>query len=109
MWRGTTPMHIFTLPVGVKLTDFSAVFITYSQNGETILEKTEADLTPTETGFTVTLTQADTLLFTQGPVKIQLRAKKPTGEAVASDIISSTAIQRSTNKEEKSSAKATLL
>ena len=27
MWRGTTPMHIFTLPVGVKLTDFSAVFI----------------------------------------------------------------------------------
>ena len=55
MWRGTTPTHIFTLPVGVKLTDFSAVFITYSQNGETILEKTEADLTPTETGFTVTL------------------------------------------------------
>lgn len=66
MWRGTTPMHIFTLPVGVKLIDFSAVFITYSQNGETILEKTEADLTPTETGFTVTLTQADNIDESKG-------------------------------------------
>ena len=91
MWRGTTPKHIFTLPEGVKLSDFVAVYVTYSQNGETILEKTEADLTPTDSGFTVILSQADTLLFTQGPVKIQLRAKKPNGEAVASDIISSTA------------------
>jgi len=70
---------------------FSAVFITYWQNGEVVLEKTAADITPTETGFELSLSQAETLKFVPGPVKIQLRAKLPDGTAIASDIISTSA------------------
>lgn len=39
MWRGTTPVHSFTLPEGIGLDDFAVVYVTYSQGGKTILEK----------------------------------------------------------------------
>ena len=54
MWRGTTPVHTFTLPGGME---------------------------------------ADTLCFSPGPVKIQIRARLRDGNAVASDIISTTALE----------------
>ncbi len=91
MWRGTTPTHTFTLPEGIKSTDFSEIFITYSQNGEPVLEKTGDELTLEESVIKIVFSQTDTLKFEPGPVKIQLRAKMPDGQAVASNIISTTA------------------
>ena len=91
MWRGTTPTHTFTLPEGIRAADFVSIYITYSQNGSPVLEKTKADMSFEENVIRLTFSQADSLLFDAGPVKIQLRAKTASGQAVASDIVSTTA------------------
>ncbi|MBO5638651.1 MAG: phage major capsid protein [Oscillospiraceae bacterium] len=91
MWRGTTPTYSFTLPEGVRLSDFSTVYLTFAQNGKTVLEKTIDELEPTDDGFRLLFSQADTLCFSPGAVKIQLRARMPDGTAVASNVISTTA------------------
>lgn len=91
MWRGTTPTYTFTLPDDIKLEDFSAVYLTFAQGGRTILEKTKDELEPVDNGFQLLFSQADTLCFSPGPVKIQLRARMPDGTAVASNVISTTA------------------
>ena len=43
MTRGTTPTHEFN--TNVDLTDAKIVYITYMQNGETVVEKTIDDAT----------------------------------------------------------------
>ena len=91
MWRGTTPTYTFTLPDDVKLDDFTTVYLTFSQNGHNVLEKTKDELEATEEGFRLLFSQADTLCFSPGSVKIQLRARMPDGTAVASNVISTTA------------------
>ena len=91
MWRGTTPTYTFTLPDDVKLDDFTTVYLTFSQNGHNVLEKTKDELEATDEGFRLLFSQADTLCFSPGPVKIQLRARMPDGTAVASNVISTTA------------------
>lgn len=91
MWRGTTPVHRFTLPEGMSGNDFEVLYITYSQNSHTVLEKEKAQLLFDGNEVIVHLSQEDTLCFDPGPVKIQLRAKLPDGQAVASNIISTTA------------------
>ena len=91
MRRGTTPSYSFTLPVGMRLRDFTAAYLTFAQNGHTVLEKTLNELEATERGFRFFLSQADTLCFKPGPVYIQLRARTSDGTAVASDIISAVA------------------
>ena len=91
MWRGTTPTLTFTLPDGVSLEDFSTVYLTFAQNGHNVLEKTKDELESTDDGFQLLFSQADTLRFSPGPIKIQLRARMPDGTAVASNIISTTA------------------
>ena len=91
MWRGTTPVHTFTLPEGIVLDDFDVVYVTYSQSGRTVLEKNKNELEATDSGFRLFFSQADTLCFSPGPVKIQLRARMPDGTAVASNVISTTA------------------
>ena len=47
MWRGTTPTYNFTLPEGVRLEDFSTVYLTFAQNGHNVLEKTKGELEST--------------------------------------------------------------
>ena len=91
MWRGTTPTYTFTLPEEVKLDDFTTVYLTFSQNGHNVLEKTKEELEATDEGFRLLFSQADTLCFSPGPVRIQLRARMPDGTAVASNVISTTA------------------
>ena len=44
MWRGTTPVHRFTLPEGMSGNDFEVLYITYSQNSHTVLEKEKAQI-----------------------------------------------------------------
>ena len=91
MWRGTTPTHTFTLPEGIRVQDFTVIYITYSQNGSPVLEKEKADMTLEGNVICLTFSQADSLLFGAGPVKIQLRAKTADGKAVASEIVTTTA------------------
>ena len=91
MWRGTTPTHTFTLPEGIRVQDFTVIYITYSQNGSPVLEKEKTDMTLEENVIRLTFSQADSLLFGAGPVKIQLRAKTADGKAVASEIVTTTA------------------
>ena len=91
MRRGTTPAYSFSLPAGIHLRDFAAAYLTFAQNGHVILEKALEELEATEEGFRFSLSQADTLRFSTGPVHIQLRARMPDGTAVASDVLSAVA------------------
>ena len=91
MWRGTTPTHVFYMPDEFSDAAFTDIYLSYAQRGKVILEKTLADITVSGTSLTVSLSQADTLCFSPGPVKIQLRARMPDGTAVASNVISTTA------------------
>ena len=87
MRRGTTPVnHIST---DMDLTGATALYVTYQQNDETVLEKTLQDATITEKEVAIQLSQEDTLLFEEGSkVYVQLRAVLPDGNCVASNIMS---------------------
>lgn len=91
MFRGTTPVNIFTTDIDLSLAE--VIYVTYSQNGTVVLEKTQDDLTEvTDSQITLQLSQEDTLKFAQNvPVEIQIRARTALGEAVASNIIKTTA------------------
>lgn len=92
MRRGTTPTCTFT--TNVDLTGCT-VFVTFQQNGQTVIEKTGTDLTiaATDTGSTValTLTQLETLALEPGRVLVQIRYVDSFGTADASNIITTTA------------------
>ena len=99
MRRGTTPTHNFK--VDVDLDNIEAIYITYQQEGDTIVEKSIEDITiDTEKHvISTTLTQADTLGFNvnngccfanskkNDKVQIQIRIKYIDGSAIASDVI----------------------
>lgn len=86
MRRGTTPIHTFS--TDIDLTDAEAIYITYKQSGQTVMEKTAEDITITEDSLTVKLTQEETLAFALGkPVEMQIRARFADGTAVASQIM----------------------
>ena len=93
MRRGTTPTHVFN--TDIDLSGAEVIYVTYQQNGKTIIEKTRDSLEVTEDTVVVHLTQAETLLFSQGSnaqqVRVQIRAKWPgSGQAVASNVVQTT-------------------
>ena len=80
MRRGTNPVLTFELPEAITI---SALYITFQQNRQTVLEK---DLTAVtydkENGIiTLPLSQEDTLLF----VWVQLRLRDNLDNAIASE------------------------
>ena len=93
MYVVTTPKHTFTFPVNPV--EFKRILITYTQNDEIILEKTEHDLTfeeLTENGKPVhvawlQLSQEETKLFDPELKKftVQVRALSKYDEAIAGD------------------------
>lgn len=92
MTRGTTPTHTFRTKVDLREVD--RLYITYSQNGRNVLEKTLEDCTITENTIQTELTQAETLRFddrSDAPVLVQVRARFPNGRAMASKMIRTTA------------------
>lgn len=89
MTRGTTPTNTFA--VDVDLREASVIYITYSQWGKTVIEKTISDITVEEKTLEVELTQEETLALKGGNVEIQIRARFPEGLALASQIIHTTA------------------
>lgn len=85
MIRGTTPTHIFTLPLDTDQLD--EVMILYAQSDTVLLKKTTAECTMEGKTVRTTLTQEDTFLFDcTKPVQIQVRVLTLGGEALASTI-----------------------
>lgn len=89
MYRGTTPTNVFR--TDVDLENASVLFVSYKQNGKVVLEKSLEDVRIKKTLVTVNLTQKETLLFQDGIVTIQIRAKFPDNTAIASNLIRTTA------------------
>ena len=89
MYRGTTPTNVFR--TDVDLENASVLFVSYKQNGKVVLEKSLEDVKNKKTLVAVNLTQKETLLFQDGIVTIQIRAKFPDNTAIASNLIRTTA------------------
>lgn len=82
MSRGSTFKFKITVPSEYDLRNAQVMYVTFVQNGETIVEKTKEKLTITSNTVTVVLTQEETLMFNTGSAKLQMRAKLYTGEAI---------------------------
>jgi hypothetical protein len=86
MKRGTTPTLRFSLPF-VPDTDINALYITFQQRGETIIEKSLEEVTVDGENVLVRLTQEDTLnLDPKADVNVQLRFRIG-DNAYASDVM----------------------
>lgn len=84
--RGTTPYNRFT--IGKDLRNAEVIWLTYKQGSRIVIDKTKDDLEIEENLITVHLTQKETLALKDTiPVRIQLRARFPDGEAVKTNII----------------------
>lgn len=87
MRRGTTPTLVFTVDPVLDLSTLAEAWLTIYQAGE-VATKTLPELTQTENGFQVTLTQEETLRLCAGAgCRIQLRAATGQGAALASNIL----------------------
>ena len=86
MKRGSTPTHHFTLPFDGEVA--SRIEITYSQNGEVVLQKDEYDCKVSGNVISTTLSQEDTFLFDASMnVEIQIRVKDKSGTVLESEIM----------------------
>ena len=88
MYRGTTPLNIFT--VDANLTTAEVIYITYKQGCQVVIEKDIDEIEVTANKLTVRLSQEDTLKFDYREVEIQIRARYSDGTAIASNIIKTT-------------------
>lgn len=86
MRQGTTPTFEFELEEPIDVARVANAKVTFSFNGQVILEKYLSDCTFDGKVLTVCLSQEDTFLFVcHSNVKIQLRIVTIEGEAYASD------------------------
>ena len=82
MIRGTTPTHIFNLPIQAKT--IKTLRITYVQNDAIVLEKTEKDVKMSTNNIRLKLSQEDTLKFNaSGHVHLQLKMLTYDGAVLA--------------------------
>lgn len=85
MTRGTTPVLEFTIPFQTSL--IKTCYVTFNQNGVTVLEKDKDHCEFSGTKITVTLTQEETLLFSSGDmVEIQIAIRTTDESAFRSEI-----------------------
>lgn len=85
MIRGTTPTHVFNIPIDTGT--LKEVRITYKQLGRIVLEKTEADVTMEESTIQFTMTQLESLKFKpNNTVQVQIKVLTNTGTVLASPI-----------------------
>lgn len=82
--RGSTPTNIFNVNVDLR---GARIYITYSQSGKNLVEKTGEDIEVTDRQLTTVLTQEETLRFKPGPARIQIRYVRENGQADASNVI----------------------
>lgn len=82
MIRGTTPTHIFQIPFDTGL--LKEVRVSYAQEDKVIVEKKTEDCKMDGDTISVTLTQADTLLFSHRKiVELQLKVWTKSGSCLA--------------------------
>lgn len=85
MIRGTTPTHIFNLPIDTSI--IKEVRITYVQYSKIIVEKTERDVAMSDQTIRFKLTQEETLRFAKStPVRVQLKVLTTDNTVLASPI-----------------------
>lgn len=88
MRRGTTP--VITFNTDLDLSEVEELFVTFSQNGETIVEKNKEEVVIDDSKIIVSLSQKDTLKFSLDSndiVSVQIRTKFRNETAVASNIL----------------------
>ncbi len=85
MYRGSTPTHTFQVNVDLRE---AVIYITYQQGEKNILEKTGGDLTVYRDRILCFLSQEDTLRFSKGQAKAQIRYRLPDGTAGVSKTVS---------------------
>lgn len=96
MIRGSTPTHTFNLSIDTTL--ISKLRLTYIQYG-TVLEKTENDVTIGEGSISYTLTQEESLAFSENStVGIQIKILTNVGSVLISPVMSLT-IEQAYNTE----------
>lgn len=84
--RGTTPTITLTIDdETIDLTQATNVYVTFSRRGN-IVTKTGTDLTIDENTIEVTLSQAETLAFSDGPVDVQANWTYAGGARCATEI-----------------------
>ena len=86
--RGTTPTHIFTVPVGSS--QITTLKITYSQNDQVLFSKSKSDVTFDDKQISVTLTQQETLKFVcepNSPVEIQISIVENNNNVLKSNVM----------------------
>lgn len=90
MIRGTTPKLVFNLPFDVS--DIKTVWVTFSQYNREVFTIETENLTMDGMKVSVELTQAQTLELSQNDsVEIQLRILTNNGDALASNIMKTSA------------------
>jgi hypothetical protein len=89
MRLGTTPTHIFEVPLTQEeLLTLKEIEIVYHQGDDRILRKTKEHCAIADGIIRVDLTQEETFLFDcLRRVKIQIRVKTSAGSVLSSDII----------------------
>ena len=86
MIRGTTPTHIFSLPVSAET--IKTIRVVYAQNDVIKLTKKNEDCTMSGNSVTIKLTQEDTFLFDDDAcVDVQVRVLTNSGDALASRVM----------------------
>ena len=86
MFNGTTPTHIFEVPIDTSL--IKEIKIIYSQKDREVLVKRTGDCTIEVGKITTRLSQEDTFLFECNTlVTIQLRVLTTGGDALISDLM----------------------
>lgn len=88
--RGSTPTNTFTTDTDLR--GLEVLYITYHQDGKNLVEKTINDIEIEEEYIETTLSQEETLRFSErgGNVLIQIRGRFPDGSAPISNIIVTT-------------------
>lgn len=86
MRRGSTPTQRFS--VGMDLRGAEKVYVTYSQAGANVIERTnDESMTIDSTSITFKLTQDETLKLHPGTVEIQIKFKLADGTVGYSKIM----------------------
>lgn len=85
MIRGTTPKHVFQLPISTH--QISKVRIIYSQSKTIVLEKNETDCQLSGNEISLVLSQEETMKFKDYlDAKVQIRVLTISGESLASEV-----------------------
>ncbi len=88
MRRGTTQFLEFSIPY--KAEEIEAGYVTFTQGGLVILDKSlsDDDVTLEDGTIGIPFSQEDTLALPTGAINMQIRLRLVNGDAVASDVMS---------------------